>query len=432
VSILKKAINSSRGGYLTSFLSCAVVFVFLLCAGCGGDRQSFSHDVYVWQRSWQPSVVTAIDSIAPHIERLAVLAAEIEFSAGKPKSNHFQPDYASLSKTGRPVVLCVRIGAWSGPFDSQHKAAAAVLQTVSEVIEQAKKAGIEPAELQLDFDCADTQLAGYGDWLKQIRTITGDLKLSFTALPSWLRQPGFGDLLKEVDSFVLQVHSLQKDKANVSGYTLCDKDRAIGWVKEAERFDKEFSVALPTYGYELITDASGKLVNVLAEEPGGKHPGGFNRLFVRSDPEDMASLVNLWQQERPHHMKGIIWFRLPVADDQLNWPLEALLKVMSGITPLTDVQTSLQQPEPGLTEIVLENTGETMLYKVRVELAGRMDKLMAAEAISGFVLQQSADTIAFETAATREAGIHPDEKITIGWLRFAGNKNVPLTIYHEL
>jgi len=410
----------------------APLLLFLLSTGCNDEHQPLSHDIYVWQRAWTPAVVSSIDKISPYIGRLDVLAAEIEFPAGVPKIILFQPDYAALRKTGKSVVLCVRIGSWGGPFDLQHKTTAAVMEAIDTVLMQARDAGIEPVELQIDFDCADAQLSGYKNWLKQIRKRSGDLRLGFTALPSWLRQADFADLLKEVDCFVLQVHSLQQKKEKASGYTLCDPDAAIGWVKEANRFKKDFSVALPTYGYDIVTDFSGQLVDVVAEEPDKKYPEGFNYGFVRSDPKDMALLVNYWQQKRPRYLKDIIWFRLPVAGDQLNWPMPAFLAVIAGKTPLTSSQTSQQSSEPGLIEIMLENTGETMVYKARIEVAGAMDKLLAAETIPGFSLQQIDSGLAIETISKRETALYPGEKITVGWLRFKPNQKISLTLRHEL
>ena len=41
-----------------------------------------------------------------------------------------------------------------------------------------------------------------------------------------------------------------------------------------------------------------------------------------ADPHAMADLVHHWQQSHPRSMTGLIWFRLPVASDRMNWRWE--------------------------------------------------------------------------------------------------------------
>lgn len=406
----------------------ALLLLQLMIAGCKSGHQPLRQDIYVWQRGWQQNTASAIADIAPQIGRFAVLAAEITFPSGEPKTVWSQPDYQALRKTGRPLVLCVRIGAWTGPFAKEHKTSVYILNTVEKVLAQARHAGVTPVELQIDFDCAEAHLAGYRKWLQQLRRVSGDLLLSFTALPAWLRHPNFVGLLKEADSFVLQVHSLQKSGAQESVYTLCDGDAAIDWVNEANGYRKDFSVALPTYGYEIATDNSGRLLDVLAEEPTWNPPKGARRSLVMPDAGEMAGLVRFWQQQQPRHLTSISWFRLPLSTDQLNWPMVALQAVMSGRTPRTELQTSLQNPEPGLAEIWLVNSGETLVYQARIEASFVMAKLLAAEATTGFSLRQTADTIIFATTPTRESGLRPGDKINLGWLRFADAQDVSLTV----
>ena len=73
------------------------------------------------------------------------------------------------------------------------------------------------AELQIDFDAAESKLAGYREWLVALRSRVGTTRLVFTALPAWLRHEEFRALAQAADGFVLQVHSLERPAANVQG-----------------------------------------------------------------------------------------------------------------------------------------------------------------------------------------------------------------------
>ena len=71
-------------------------------------------------------------------------------------------------------------------------------------------AGLQPAELQIDFDCAESALDEYRIWLEAMKEMIHPIPLTLTVLPCWLKHSrSFGRLVSVVDSYVLQVHSFE-------------------------------------------------------------------------------------------------------------------------------------------------------------------------------------------------------------------------------
>jgi hypothetical protein len=91
--------------------------------------------------------------------------------------------------------------------------------------------------------------------------------LVFTALPTWLDSPAFARLVQSADGYVLQVHSWEAPRAPDQPFTLCDPERAKRAIAKAERFERPFWVALPTYGYRAWFDAQNRLLGLSAEGP---------------------------------------------------------------------------------------------------------------------------------------------------------------------
>ena len=71
----------------------------------------------------------------------------------------------------------------------------------------------------------------------------------------------------------------------------------------------------------------------------------------------MAELVRDWTRGPAPGADGILWYRLPVAGDRLNWSWPTLRAVMAGRAPGRG-RAAVREPEPGLVEIDLVNDGE--------------------------------------------------------------------------
>ena len=142
-------------------------------------------------------------------------------------------------------------------------------------------------------------------------------------------------LLGSVQQSVLQVHAVQR-----ASQGLFDAAQARQW---AERWSQQsqtpFLLALPAYSVALL-DEAGRRPLIEAEAPlDSRAP----RRELRSEPHAMALLLRQLREQPPPHLQGLIWFRLPLADDRRSWPLATLLAVARGeALPITQEQVPLR------------------------------------------------------------------------------------------
>lgn len=362
---------------------------FLLCAV--GRAAPLPHSAYVWQRQWTEPVRTALTNAAPALTGFVALAAE--------NSTRFNPDLATLRATGKPFGLAWRIG--TGATGSPDFAAALLTKTGA-------------TELQIDYDCPESQLDTYRQWLTTIRAQVAPTPVTITALPAWLRQPAFSNLVAATDGFVLQVHSFDS--------TLCDTGRAARAVAQAAQYGVPFRVALPTYGYVVAHDRTGKFLGLAAEGPARNWPASAVISEVRAEAPALAALVREWNTHRPPNLTGVIWYRLPITTDRLNWRWPTLAAIIAGKIPQPVLVAELRRPQPGLVELDLLNTGTANAFtNTSITVRWRDATLLACDALAGFAMTGS------ETNAARFVGnprLAPGERRVAGWLRFRETKEV--------
>ncbi len=383
---------------------------------------SLSHEIYVWQRHWGPLLSQAIDRASNQSSGFSVLAAEISWKAGQVDQIVRVPiDYARLKATGKPVGLALRIGPYSGTFDNRSSATTLVTDLGASLIADARSAGIEPAELQIDFDCAESKLSGYEIWIRAVREKIHPVDLTITVLPSWLKKRAFPGLVRAAGSFVLQVHSLERPKSSESPITLCDSAATLRWVEQASRIGIPFRVALPTYGYLMAFNSEGSFIGLSAEGPSKAWPGDTILRRIQSDPISMAKLVRNWQRDRSAHMRGVIWYRLPVESDRLNWKWATLSAIMSGRVPHEALNVEVEYPQPELAEIIIANSGEIDLSaKINIEVEYEVYKLIAADGLNGFAIDETKPSkICFKYSEnSNDPIIRAGERWKVAWLRF--------------
>lgn len=385
--------------------------------------QAFTQELYVWQRRNGPEVTAALHAFAPRCDGFNVLAAEVSWRESAPRIVRPVPDYGALAALGRPVGLSLRVGAYSGPFSADDAVARVLAGLATELLAAARASGLEPAELQIDFDCATRHLAGYRLWLSALRAAVGETPLVFTALPAWLDGDGFAGLAAAADGFVLQVHSLERPAGPDDPFTLCDPARARRWAERAAGFGKPFRVALPTYGYTLAFDRAGQFLSLAAEGPRPRWPAETLIRTVRSEPAALAELARELTAKPPAFCTGLLWFRLPVAGDRLNWDAITLAAVLRGETPAVALAVEARWVEPGLAEVVVCNTGQTSEpLPAALALTWPPDaRLVGADALAGCLLALSP---AGGTARlvpgpqATETLLPPGRSLKVAWLRF--------------
>lgn len=375
--------------------------------------------IYVWQRVWNERVEAAVTEAGTSAAGFAVLAAEVDLREGQPKI--FRPNlhYAALKTSGQPVSLTIRIDPFNGPFNENDRAAEAIVSLARDVVSTARDHNVDPAELQIDFDCGEWKLDGYRTWLRKIRAAMKPVAVAPTILPSWLKHRAFAKLAHECGSFILQVHSVALPKSVEDTRQMTDPARAVDWAEQAARVGVPFRVSLPTYSYLVAFDAAEKLCGISAEGPSARWPSGVRVVRWDAQPEAMANLLAQWQRARPAMLRGVSWYRLPVAGDNLNWSWKTLQVVMQGHVPKRQLHVVVSRSQP--SEIVAINDGEAdeSLPKT-ISARWSEGKLIAADALEGYELKDSVDKnmVTFDLSRSGEIlRLPPGGQHKIGWIR---------------
>ena len=143
--------------------------IFALAVSLAAAAAAWTDEVYVWQREFDGEVAAALRTFEPQLGGACVLAAEVAWRGGKLEVVRPSVEFAALASCTRPVGLALRIGAYGGTFAGDDAAARALIALAHERLGAARAAGLRVAELQVDFDCAESKLAGYRVWIGSLR-----------------------------------------------------------------------------------------------------------------------------------------------------------------------------------------------------------------------------------------------------------------------
>jgi hypothetical protein len=192
-------------------------------------------------------------------------------------------------------------------------------------------------------------------------------------------------------------------------------------VERAARLGRPFRVALPTYGYVVAFDAQGRFVGLSAEGPALSWPAGTTAREIRANPALMADLVAGWSRDRPEWFQGLIWYRLPVPGDRLNWAWVTLTNVMAGQVPRPSLRAEVRRPSAGLLEIALANDGTAdQPGPVEVQLQWSHARLVAADGANGFDIVETGLGQLLFRSGQGASPLRPGQAETIGWARLEG------------
>lgn len=399
----------------------AVFFAALLLNACGpaATRRAttpLTQSGYLWQRDWTPAVADAFAEAQSHFDAITILGGEIVWENAKPRFVRSSIRWDVVAQATKPITIAVRVAPFGGPFQRDDANAQFIAATAGTLIDEARMQEAKLAGLQLDFDCAQKKLAGYGEWLITLRSAVAPLPLSITALPSWLDEPALKDLLDLTDDYVLQVHSvpLHDEKGRT---TLCDPEFAKRAVERAAKLGHRFVVALPTYRCLGGYDTKGKLLSVAMDSVQPAWPNGTRVLEFASDPSALAKLVASWKQDRPAAMQAIVWYRIPNERDMRNWRWPTLAAVMEGRVPAHKLEVVQSGENP--VDFELFNNGEAEEQFTGTATAKWRDsQLIASDSVAGWQLQTAMNQAVFTPEANQPLRLLPGERRGIGWLRY--------------
>jgi hypothetical protein len=390
--------------------SIVLLMALALTAGCERqDAPPLDQQLYVWQRQWTPAHDAALRDSRADFSTLRVLALQAFPNTGWSRARIDPP---LLKRDGRPVIAVVRLDGQLKALDQ-----AEVTAQIHQMISDWQAQGLNLAGVEIDHDAGNARLPAYREFLAHLRdTLPASLALSITALPSWLESRELPALLSTVDSSVLQVHAVSDPRRG-----LFDADQAWQWAKAWSRVTtKPFYLALPAYGVALLPSVGGAPV---VESEVTLEREGLRRELL-ADPQSLRTIGTELRADPPKHLAGLIWFRLPLANDRRAWSLTTLRAVARG--DVLDSQLTLQlSADNGLYDIGISNRGNLdSAWPERLTLA--VSGCEGADALAGYALQQRPDLITF--TRLRDGRIPAGGQRAIGWARCAkidqGGSNV--------
>ena len=392
------------------FARLIVLLAAVLLNGCERpDAPPLDQQLYVWQRQWTPAHDAALRDSRAEFSTLRVLALQAFAQAGWSRA---RIDPVLLKRDGRPLIAVIRLDGQLKGLDQDE-----VTAHIQQVLSDWQGQGLILSGVEIDHDAGNARLPAYREFLTHLRTVLpASLPLSITALPAWLDSPELPALLATVDSSVLQVHAVSDPRRG-----LFDPNQARQWARAWSRItSKPFYLALPAYGVALLPGDGGAPV-VESEVPikrGGK------RRELLADPLQLSKLGAELRADPPAHLAGLIWFRLPLANDRRAWSLTTLIAVARG--DMLDSRVGLKlSAQDGLYDISVSNQGNLdSAWPERLTLA--VQGCDGADALAGYALQQRPDLLTF--TRLREGRIPAGGQRAIGWARCAtidqGGSNV--------
>jgi len=379
----------------------AIFFSVLLLNGCEQpDAPPLDQQLYVWQRQWTPAHEFALRDSRADFSTLRVLALQAFPQAGWSRA---RIDPALLKRDARPLIAVIRLDGQLKSLEPT-EITAQILQLLNDWQGQ----GLTVDGVEIDHDAGNARLPDYRKFLTDLRSaLPPSLPLSITALPAWLDSPELPALLATVDSSVLQVHAVSDPRSG-----LFHVEQTKKWVEKWNRVtSKPFYLALPAYGVALLPQTMGAPVvesEVPIEQVG-------ERQELMADPRQLSELARDLREDPPAHLAGLIWFRLPLANDRRAWSLTTLGAVARGEALERRLMIELSAQE-GLNDISVINQGNLDgAWPTRVTLA--VENCEGADALAGYALQQTPDVLTFTRLS--EGRILAGEQRAIGWARCA-------------
>ncbi|WP_367082175.1 DUF3142 domain-containing protein [Pseudomonas sp. HOU2] len=379
----------------------SILIAALLLAACERhDAPALDQQLYVWQRQWTSAHELALKDSRNDFSTLRVLALQAFPNDGWHRA---RIDAPLLQHDGRPLIAVIRLDGQLKGLDQ-----AQVTDRIFQVVADWQAQGLTLGGVEIDHDAGNARLPEYIEFLTHLRSaLPASLPLSITALPAWLGSSQLPALLTTVDSSVLQVHAVSDPRRG-----LFDPEQARRWASAWGKISsKPFYLALPAYGVALLPDAGG--APVVESEVPVERDGQRRELLA--DPLQLSQLAKELREDPPAHLAGLIWFRLPLANDRRAWSLATLSAVARGDALSSRLGLTFSDHD-GLQDIALRNVGNLdSAWPTRITV--KASACEGADALAGYSLQQSADLLTF--TRLRDGRLPAGGQRAIGWARCA-------------
>jgi hypothetical protein len=389
----------------------------LLLAACGPAPRppgapALDHAAYVWAPKWGPETSLAVgaDRLPAEVGRLRVYIGVTHLASG-PQA--FAVDWPALARSGRILTLVVASGPAVANFrDAPDLSAPGDLLAAALAEARAVEAKVD--RIQLDVECPAPKLAGYAAQIEGVRRRFPGLEVSVSVLPSWLGEPGLGDLLAAADRFTLH---LGPGYALGAARSRTDFRAAERWVRQAAAHGRPFRLGMPITSHYLCHAENGALLGAVAV--GRPAPAGTVRTEpVVADPVALPAFVRRLATHSPAELEGFDWMRLPVPGDAGTWSSEGMRAALRG-EPATRSLRAAIVPDEGLSRVVVVNDGMVPMPAPTLRVRWKGGEVQACDGLGAWeMLLGSGDAFRLrpnETAPLVPAG----ETLTVGWIRFA-------------
>lgn len=391
----------------------------VLLAACAREAAApLDHEAYIWQRQWTPAVAASIETMRGDFAGWRVLAVESAADGGLIDAS---PQLDLLARSGKSVIAVLRLNGSRPP-----PTADVMARRIADIAKTWRDAGVPLSGIEIDHDCATAQLDAYAGLLAQLRArLPAGLRLSITALPTWIGAPALARLLGQVDASVLQVHAIAAPHASTGDAGLFDAEQARRWIDSyAAVAAKPFRVALPAYGLRVGFDDDGRAVVVEGEMD--RAIDAERKRELRVDPREVAALLSGLKRAHPASLVGTVWFRLPSADDRRAWSVATLHAVIAGAKLDADFAARAQTTGDGAADIVLANRGTLdAAPPASIDVAAK--DCAAADALAGFRLEKAGQ--GWQFFPTSDAILRAGRERRIGWVRCASIEKVSVHVY---
>jgi len=402
-----------------------LITVFMIM-GLSFQASAFGHEniIYIWQKSWDENIKESLDGISSLVDHYTILSGDLKYTNSSPKINSIPIRWSYMINSNLKVTLAFRMDTASSALLKDDNIYA-VVDAAEELLRSAilKAPQNTVIGIQVDYDCPTSKLGDYIRFIRLFKKRFPKTPISITALPTWLNSSDFAPLAKETSYFVLQLHSFRVPKSVNTASSIFEEDKAKTYLKKAVNIKHPFYISLPTYGYEVAYTEDGKFLGLRAE--GAQHliGEGIKHKIVMTEPEDIVSFLKYTKSEKFKHLKGILWFRLPLKTDEFNWDISTLVDVLNERMPKADFQADIIETAKGLSEIYVYNKGTKNIWTpVSFRIYWDRKDMPLSDITQQYkIVSKNSNSILVEGPAPKAA-----QRIYVGWFR--NNKKDSLKI----
>ncbi len=317
-----------------------------------------STDAYVWQQVRTPAVDAAILRAGPFVDRFLFHSADISFRGNRPRVQRFEVPWDVVKETGKHAGIVIRIPFAEGGLGSHPEHLDLVAVEIRKSLASAKSNGPACVEVQIDYDCPASASVSTPISLSALIRKIPEVPIAFTAPPvvavrSRFQAPSPRHRKLRPPS-PLPAPSMERRPVR-HRLRHPRRQRALA---HADKLGIPFRLALPTYSCIVQLDTEGRLVSVVSEDTTAISSKAAYHIPGSADPDALATLVAELNQSAPRFLHGIIWYRLPVDTDRMNWSWPTFLAVSAGRRPASKLEFLIIPQLEGYSRVEVRNSGE--------------------------------------------------------------------------